>query len=690
MRNYHSNEMGTVAVLGHAGSGKTSVIEAMAYRSGQIGQVGNIKNGNTVSDYDPEEIRRQSSISLTCVPVEWNGCKINLLDTPGAFDFNGEVDAALAVSESALIVVPATEGLTTGTKEAMYKAHDKARMIYINGIDKPNANYQEKLRQLQETYGRIIAPIQVPIMEGNKMVGYVNVAKMEGRIFEGDQTHACPIPEGMEEQIEPVKAMIDEAVANTNDELLEKFLNEEPFTREEISHALREGVVNKSLVPVLCGTDQIGISIILNSMVAFFSASGDMTNSYIIHNKLTDEDDIVGFDEKLPPAALVFKTYSDPFIGRISLIKVLTGTIYPNSTMINQRNNGEEKIAKTFIMQGKKMIEVGELNAGDIGALQRLDHTKTNDVLADKSFPIEIEPIKFQHPYYGKAIKPIGRTNEDKISASLARFLEEDPCLRFETNPETGQQCLYGIGDIHIDSVIQRLKNKYKVEVKLEDIIIPYRETLRGEVTQRKKYKKQSGGHGQYGDVEIKFEPSHDYDKPYVFEEQVFGGAVPKSYFPAVEKGLAEATKHGVLAGYPVLGLKATLLDGSYHSVDSSEQAFKTATIMCFKEAMPKAKPVLLEPYFTINVFVPEEFMGDIMSHFNKHRARVIGQEILDDHIMKITAEAPQDEIMNYAIDLRSMTQGQGFFDEAFLDYEFMDPNLQARVIAAHKPKDEK
>lgn len=682
MRNYHSNEMGTVAVLGHSGSGKTSVIESMAYRSGQIGRVGTIKEGNTLSDYDQEEIRRQSSLSLSVIPVEWNNCKVNLLDTPGAFDFNGEIEAALAVAESALIVVPATKGLTTGTKQAMYKAHDKARIIYINGIDYPNADYSEKLKELQETYGRIIAPIQVPIMENNKMIGYVNVAKMEGRIFEGTQTKACPIPEGMDDLIEPVKAMIDEAVANTSDELLEKYLNEEPFTKEEISLALRQGVVNKSLIPVLCGTNQIGISIILNSMVAFFSASGDMSNSYIIHNNLTDEDEIVGFDEKLPPACQVFKTYSDPFIGRISLVKVLTGTLRPNTTMINQRSKGEEKIGKLYIMQGKNTIEVDELNAGDIGAIMKLDHTKTNDVLSSPQFPIGVEPIKFSQPYYGKALKPVGKTNEDKISASLARFLEEDPCLRFETNPETKQQVLYGLGDIHLDSVISRLKNKYKVDVELSDVIIPYRETIKGEVTQRTKYKKQSGGHGQYGDVEIIFEPSHDYDKPFVFEEKVFGGAVPKSYFPAVEKGLIEATKHGVLAGYPVLGVKATLVDGSYHSVDSSEQAFKTATQMCFKEGIPKAKPVLLEPYVTMNVFIPDEFMGDIMSHFNKHRARVIGQEILDDNLVKITAEAPQNEIMNYAIDLRSITQGQGFFDQSFLDYEFMNEQLQERVIA--------
>lgn len=685
MRAYHSNEIGNVAVLGHSGSGKTSVIEAMAYRAGITNRIGTIKDGNTVSDYSPEEIARQSSIGLSVIPLEWNNCKINILDTPGSFDFVGEVEAALKVAESALIVVPATRGISVGTKQAMHKARDKAKMIYVSGLDYPNAEYKEKLEDLKQTYGKAIAPIQVPIMEGNKMVGYVNVAKMEGRYFEGEHTHACPIPDDMWDEITPIKDMIDEAVANTNDELLEKYLNEEPFTKEEISWALRQGVMNHTLIPVLCGTNQIGIQIVLNSIVAFFSAAGDMVNSMVVKNVDTEEEDLIGFDESLPSSLFVFKTIADPFVGRISLFKVCTGHIYTGMSLYNVNKKEVEKVNKLYIMKGKELIEVNELHAGDIGALSKLSCTQTNDTLCTLDYRMLIEPIQFSHPYFGKAIRPIGKSNEEKITNAISKLLEEDQTLKFVNNPETKQQCLYGLGDIHIDSIINKMKSRFKVEVTLEDIIIPYRETIRGSVTHRYKYKKQSGGHGQYGDVEITFEPSHDYNTPYIFEEKIFGGAVPRAYFPAVEKGLIEATKTGVLAGYPVLGIKATLIDGSYHSVDSSEMAFKTATIMCFKDALPKAKPAILEPFVTLHVYVDEQYTGDIMGHFNKRRARVMGSDILEDGMIKITAEAPQTEVMNYAVDLRSMTQGQGFFDMEFLGYEFANDFVQKQVIDARQ-----
>lgn len=685
MRTYHSNEIGNVIVLGHSGSGKTSVIEAMAYRAGITNRIGRVEDGNTLSDYSPEEIKRQSSVGLSVIPLEWQECKINILDTPGSFDFTGEVEAALKVAESALIVVPATEGISVGTKQAMHKAHDKAKMIYISGLDYPNAAYQQKLEELKMTYGKAIAPIQVPIMEGNKMVGYVNIAKMEGRYFEGEQTHPCPIPDNMWDEITPIKEMIDEAVANTNDELLEKFINEEPFTKEEISWALRQGVMNKTLIPVLCGTNQIGIQIVLNSMVAFFSAAGDMVNSMIVKNEETGEEDLIGFDESLPPSLFIFKTIADPFVGRISLFKVCTGTIHTGMSLYNVNKKEVEKVNKLYVMKGKELIEVDALHAGDIGALSKLSYSQTNDTLCTLDYRVIYEPIAFSHPYYGKAIKPVGKSNEEKITNALNKLLEEDQTLRFENNPETKQQCLYGIGDIHIDTVVSKLKERFKIDVALDNIIIPYRETIRGTATQRYKYKKQSGGHGQYGDVEIQFEPLHDYSVPFVFEEKVFGGAVPKAYFPAVEKGLVEATKTGVLAGYPTLGVKATLLDGSYHSVDSSEMAFKTATIMCFKEAIPKAKPALLEPFVTLHVYVDDHYTGDIMSHFNKKRARVMGSDILEDGMIKITAEAPQAEVMNYAVDLRSITQGQGFFDMEFLGYEFTTDYVQKQIIESRK-----
>ncbi len=681
MRTYHSNEIGNVVVLGHSGSGKTSIIESMAYRAGLINRRGKIKEGNTISDYSQEEIKRQTSISLSVIPLEWNNCKINLLDTPGAFDFNGEVEAAINVAESALVIVPASKGMSVGTKQAMHKAKDKAKIIYINGIDNPNADYKSKLDELKETYGKVIAPIQVPIMKNNKMIGYVNVAKMEGRYFDGNQTHKADIPEELMDEVLAVKEMIDEAVANTNDELLEKFIMEEPFTREEISWALRQGVMNNTLIPVLCGTDQIGIQIILNSMVAFFSAAGDMVNAVIAKKEASGEEDIIGFNEGLPCSLFVFKTIADPFVGRISLFKVVTGQVHPGQTLYNTVKKENEKINKVYMMRGKELIETDTLCAGDIGALSKLTYTQTNDSLCAQDFKVIYKPIHFSTPYYGKAIKPVGKTNEEKITNALSRILEEDKTLIFETNPETKQQCLYGLGDIHIDTVVSKLKERFKIEVKLDDIIIPYRETIKGSVTKRYKYKKQSGGHGQYGDVEITFEPTGDYSQSYVFEEKIFGGAVPKSYFPAVEKGLIEATKTGVLANYPVLGIKATLIDGSYHNVDSSEMAFKTATIMCFKEALPKAKPVLLEPYVTLHVYVDEKYTGDIMGHFNKKRARVIGSEILDDGMIKITAEAPQAEVMNYAVDLRSMTQGQGFFDMEFLAYESTPDFIQKSII---------
>lgn len=685
MRTYHSNEIGNVVVLGHSGSGKTSVIEAMAYRAGITKRIGTVQDGNTLSDYSPEEIKRQTSIGLSVIPLEWNECKINILDTPGSFDFIGEVEAALKVAESALIVVPATEGISVGTKQAMHKAHDKAKMIYISGLDYPNAAYKQKLEELKMTYGKAIAPIQVPITEGNKMVGYVNVAKMEGRYFEGEQTHPCPIPDNMWDEITPIKNMIDEAVANTNDDLLEKYINEEPFTKEEISWALRQGVMNHTLIPVLCGTNQIGIQIVLNSMVAFFSAAGDMVNSMVVKNEETGEDDLIGFDESLPTSLFIFKTIADPFVGRISLFKVCTGAVHTGMSLYNVNKKEVEKVNKLYIMKGKELIETDTLNAGDIGALSKLTYTQTNDTLCTLDYRVVYEPITFSHPYFGKAIKPVGKANEEKIANALTKLLEEDPTLIFENNPETKQQCLYGIGDIHIETVVAKLKERFKIDVALDDIIIPYRETIRGSVTHRYKYKKQSGGHGQYGDVEITFEPLNDYSVPFVFEEKVFGGAVPRAYFPAVEKGLVEATKTGVLAGYPTLGIKATLMDGSYHSVDSSEMAFKTATIMCFKEAIPKAKPVLLEPFVTLHVYVDEEYTGDIMGHFNKKRARVMGSDILEDGMLKITAEAPQAEVMNYAVDLRSMTQGQGFFEMEFLGYEFAPEIVTNRIIEEHK-----
>lgn len=681
MRDYHAHEIGNVAVLGHSGCGKTSIVETMAYRAGATGQIGNIQSGNTISDYSAEEIARQSSVNLSIVPIEWDNCKINLIDVPGTFDFVGETEAALSVCESALIICPSYAGISAGTKQAMYKARDKGKIIYINGLDNPNSDYPTKLQQLKDTYGKGIAPIQVPIMDNNKMVGYVNVAKMEGRMFENGQTHVAPIPEDMMDEVLPIKAMIDEAVANTSDELLEKYLEEEPFTKEEISNALRQGVTDGSLIPVLCGTDRIGISIILNSMCAFFDSANHPKNALIVKDLKKDDEKILECNEDSPTSLFVFKTITDPFVGKTSYFKVTSGTLYTGMTLYNPKEKEEEKIVKIYQPMGKNLIEVDKLHAGEIGAFTRSTTCHTNDTLCDPRYPILIPDTEYSKPYYKKAIVPLGKSNEEKIANAINRLLEEDPTLVYEYNEETKQQCLSGIGDIHLDTVLNKLKTRFKVEAKFEDVKIPYRETIKKEVTQRTRHKKQSGGHGQFGEVEITFKPSRDYDKPYIFKEEVFGGAVPRTYFPAVEKGLIESVKAGCLGGYPVLGIEATLIDGAYHSVDSSEMAFKTATSMCFKEAMPKADPALLEPYMKMKVIIDDEFTGDIMSHLNTLRARVIGSDVFEDGLIKIIAEAPMSELMNYAVDLRSMTQGQGVFEMEFLDYEFAPANVVKKSL---------
>ena len=681
MRDYHAHEIGNVAVLGHSGCGKTSIVETMAYRAGAIGQIGNIQSGNTISDYSAEEIARQSSINLSIVPIEWDNCKINLIDVPGTFDFVGETEAALSVCESALIICPSYAGISAGTKQAMYKARDKGKIIYINGLDNPNSDYPTKLQQLKDTYGKGIAPIQVPIMDNNKMIGYVNVAKMEGRLFKDGQTHEAPIPEDMMDEVLPIKAMIDEAVANTSDELLEKYLEEEPFTKEEISNALRQGVTDGSLIPVLCGTDRIGISIILNSMCAFFDSANHPKNALIVKDLKKDDEKILECNEDSPTSLFVFKTITDPFVGKTSYFKVTSGTLYTGMTLYNPKEKEEEKIVKIYQPMGKNLIEVDKLHAGEIGAFTRSTTCHTNDTLCDPRYPILIPDTEYSKPYYKKAIVPLGKSNEEKIANAINRLLEEDPTLIYEYNEETKQQCLSGIGDIHLNTVLNKLKTRFKVEAKFEDVKIPYRETIKKEVTQRTRYKKQSGGHGQFGEVEITFKPSRDYDKPYIFKEEVFGGAVPRTYFPAVEKGLIESVKAGCLGGYPVLGIEATLIDGAYHSVDSSEMAFKTATSMCFKEAMPKAEPALLEPYMKMKVIIDDKFTGDIMSHLNTLRARVIGSDVFEDGLIKIIAEAPMSEVMNYAVDLRSMTQGQGVFEMEFLDYEFAPANVVKKIL---------
>ena len=689
MQVYTSDKIRNIVLLGHSGVGKTTMAESMAYTAGITSRMGKTADGNTISDFDPEEIRRGFSINTSVVPIEWNGYKLNILDTPGYFDFAGEVEEAMRAAEGAIIVVNAKDGVQVGTELAWERCekYNLPRFMFVNGMDEEGADMVRVLEEMQEKFGKSIAPFQVAFKENGKFTGFVNVVKMQGRKFDGNKVVPCEIPDSIKDELDDVHTMVMEAVAESDEDMMERYFAGEEFTLEETIAALHNGINNREIVPVYCGcaTNGTGITVLMNSICEFFPYMEEVIptlpstdrdgNPYDVHTGETE-----------PFSAFVFKTMVDPFLGKITYFKINSGILRKDDPVQNISKEATERMGRLYVMRGKEQIEVPEIHAGDIGAVAKLNVTTTGDTMCGKRIAVTFPDIDFPESLMCMAIKT-KKGDEDKASQSLARLCEEDPTIRVEIDRELGQQLLYGAGDQHLDVIVNKLQNKFKLGIELVKPKVTYRETIKGQARVQGKHKKQSGGHGQYGDVEIKFEPTHDYDTPYVFAEEVFGGAVPKSYFPAVEKGLAEAVQHGVLAGYPVLGIKATLLDGSYHPVDSSEQAFKTATLMCFKSALPKANPILLEPYVTINAVCEESYLGDIMSYFNKHRSRVIGQEILDDGLMKITAEAPQAEVMNFAIDLKSMTQGSGYFTETFLDYEYMDKYLQERVIEARKDK---
>lgn len=687
MEVYAAENIRNVVLLGHGGVGKTTIVEQMAYISKATDRVGTIADKNTVSDYDQEEQKRGFSINTSLVPIEWSSSfikhKINILDTPGYFDFAGEVDEAMRVAGGAVIVVDAKAGVQVGTELAWERCEKDhmPRLIFVNGMDDPEANLSNVLTQLQEKFGKSIAPFQVPFKEDGKFAGFVNVPRMQGRRFSGNRVEDCEIPAGMEEQVEPIRQMILEAVASTDDALMEKFFAEEEFTPEEIMTALRNGIVSGDIVPVLCGSaiNGMGIGVLMSSICSYLPnpAMAYPTNP---------AKDASGNEVEIPcqPAGsfsgFVFKTTIDPFLGRISYLKVYSGTLRPNDTIVNVSRDAETRVARVYTMRGKDLIEIPELRAGDIGVLTKLDVTETSDTLASKGFNVRYYPVEFAPSLMCMGIRAKNKADEDKMSTALMHLQEEDPTIHTEVDSELKQQLIYGAGDQHLDVTMSKLKNKYKVDAELYKPKVSYRETIRGKAEVRDKYKKQSGGHGQYGDVNIIFEPSGDLSKPYVFEEQVFGGAVPKNYFPAVEKGIQESVKAGVLAGYPMIGLKATLTDGSYHPVDSSEMAFKTAASMAYKDGVPKARPVILEPIMSVKVLVNEESMGDIMGDLNKRRGRVLGMERQGKKEL-IEAEVPMAEMFSYTTDLRSMTQGRGSYTMEFVRYEETTPDIQQKII---------
>lgn len=685
MDTFKYEKIRNVALLGHGSCGKTTLAEAMAYLTGAVSRQGRVEDGNTISDFDKEEQKRKFSIGTSLVPVVWEGTKINVLDTPGYFDFIGETEEAANAADAAVIVVSAKAGVQVGTKKAwnICEKYKLPRMFFVTDMDDDNASFRQVVEDLSKLYGKKIAPFQLPVREKGKFVGFVNVVKMAGRRFNDDGTYIDgDIPDYSMEYLKEYRESLMEAVAESNEDLMNKYFEGEEFTQAEISTALRESVSKGDIIPVIMGSgiDAKGVRLLMQEIVTYFPAPNRKIITGI--NKNTGDSFHADFDENKPFSAQVWKTIADPFIGKFSLIKVCSGCLKNDDTIYDPDKEEEFKLSRLYILQGNKQIEVNELHAGDIGALGKLD-MDTGDSISTRSNPVVFDRPSFSVPYTCMRYTTKNKGDDDKVMSSLEKLMSEDVTLKTRNDAENHQSLLYGIGEQQLEIVVSKLSERYKVGIELSAPKIPYKETIKGKAEVQGKFKKQTGGHGQYGDVHMVFEPSGDLEKPYIFEEKVFGGAVPKNFFPAVEKGIAESVLAGPLAGYPVVGLKATLTDGSYHPVDSSEYSFKQAAILAFKDGFMKAMPILLEPIATLKVVIPDNFTGDVMGDLNKRRGRVNGMETLHDGRTEITDEIPLANLTGYSTVLRSMTGGIGEYSYEFSHYEAAPADVQAEVVEA-------
>lgn len=685
MRQYLAGRIRNIALTGHSGSGKTSLTEALLFKAGATDRLGKVADGNTVSDYDPEEIKRQVSVSTSIAPFAWGSTKINLIDTPGLFDFAGETVQGVRAAESLLICVSGKSGVDVGTEKAYKMAKDasKATVFFVSKLDADHADFYKVFEELKATFGPTVCPIVVPYVEDREVKSYINLIDMKAYTYdEKGEPHEVEMPD-FGHRLDGLTAAVSEAVAETDEALFEKYFSGEQFTRDEIIRGVHTGVTNGSISPVLCGctTNLQAIDMLLDGIVDLLPSPWEKGGEVAV-----DADgepvEVVCTDEA-PLAAYVFKTIADPFIGKLSYIKVISGKLSADMTPINSRTGQPERLGKIIYVRGKKQEDTAYITAGDIGAVTKLAATETGDALCDPKKVLNFDPINFPKPCLQMAIKTEAKGDESKIASGLQRLMEEDPTIAYENNVETHQQLVSGLGEQHLDVLVSKLKNKFGVSVSLEVPRVAYRETIRKKVKVQGKHKKQSGGHGQFGDVWIEFEPT--VGDGLVFEEKVFGGAVPKSFFPAVEKGLQDCVKHGVLAGYPVVGLKATLVDGSYHPVDSSEMSFKMAASIAYKNGMPEASPILLEPIGNLKVYVPDSNTGDIIGDLNKRRGRVLGMNPSADGLQEIEADVPMSEMSDFATAIRSMTQGRGYFTFDFARYEQLPSNLEAKVIEEAK-----
>ncbi len=689
MNVYTTEKIRNVVLLGHGGAGKTSLVESMAYLAGITTRMGKVEDGNTVSDFGKEEQKRKISIHTSVVPIEWEGNKINVLDTPGYFDFIGEAEEAVSAADGAIIVVSGKSGVEAGTEKAweLCEKYKLPRIIYVTGMDADNASFKNVVETLTEMYGKRIAPFHFPIRENEKFVGYINVVGENAVRWRDKDVEECDIPEYSRQNLELYRDILMEAVAETSEEFMERYFGGEKFSENEIRSALRANVIDGSVVPITMGSNILcqGTYALIDDIIKYLPSPENKEIAGI--NMNTKEVFLADYDFAKAKSAYIFKTIVDPFIGKYSLIKVCSGVFKSDDVIYNIDKDIEERVSKLYVLQGSRPIEVPELHAGDIGAIAKLTGARTGNTLSTKTNAIEYGKFEISKPYTAMRYKVSNKNDIDKAAQALQKLSHEDLTLKIINDTENRQTLLMGIGELQLEILQSRLENEYKCKIELSRPKVAFRETIRKTANAEYKYKKQSGGHGQYGHVKIKLEPSGDTDTPYVFEQKVVGGAVPKNFFPAVEKGLQESVLKGPLAAYPVVGVKAILYDGSYHSVDSSEMAFKMATIQAFRKGFMDASPVLLEPVMKLKVMIPDKYSGDVMKDLNKRRGRVLGMKPSGNGKQIIEADIPMMELSGYCTVLRSITGGRGGYEYEFERYEQTPKEIQEAEVSARAGK---
>ncbi|MDR2044471.1 MAG: elongation factor G [Clostridium sp.] len=689
MNVYTTEKIRNVVLLGHGGSGKTSLAEAMAYLSGLTSRMGKVTDGNTVSDYSKEEQKRKFSISTSVIPIEWEGYKINLLDAPGYFDFVGEAEEAVSAAGAAIIVVNGKSGIETGTQKAweICERYKLPRFVYVSGMDVDNASFRQVVEDMTRLYGKKMAPFHLPIRENEKFVGYINVITETANRWQGKEVVPCEVPEYSKTNLQLCRDTLLETVAETSEEFMDRYFGGETFSEAEIRAALRTNVCDGNIVPMTMGSNLLcqGIYTLLDDIVKYMPSPENRQVAGI--QTKTNEIYQANYDFSKAKSAYIWKTIVDPFIGKYSLIKVCSGVFKTDDLIYNVDEDKEEKIGKLYVLQGNKPQEVKELHAGDIGALAKLSGARTGNSLSTKAVPVKYGKIEVSTPYTYMRYKPRNKNDVDKISQALQKMATEDLTLRVVNDAENRQMLLYGMGDQHLEVVVSKLLNEYKVEVELAKPKIAYKETIRKTSDVEGKHKKQSGGHGQYGHVKMRFSASGDLNTPYVFTQEVVGGSVPKNYYPAVEKGIQESVQRGPMAAYPVVGVKAVLYDGSYHPVDSSEMAFKVAAVQAFKKGFLAAGPILLEPIASLKVTVPDSYTGDVMGDLNKRRGRVLGMNPAPGGRQVVEADIPMSGLFGYCTDLRSMTGGSGDYQYEFARYEPAPSDIQEKEVAEFAAK---